>query len=193
MKRCSHCRCVKPLDEFHRHANARDGSGRANMCRECTRESQRRNRTLLCHRDRSHDRTYYQTHKAEYLANSSRWRKSTPRGRYDTTRTGARNRGLPFLLTFEQFSAFWQKPCHYCGGLITTIGLDRVDSSKGYFVDNVVPCCEVCNIIKSTLPVDAWLSHLRRIVAKADGLDVDPNAKRPALNLFTWRTKRASA
>lgn len=30
-------------------------------------------------------------------------------------------------------------------------GIDRVDSSKGYTEDNVVPCCKVCNYAKSNM------------------------------------------
>ena len=30
-------------------------------------------------------------------------------------------------------------------------GLDRVDSSKGYTIDNVVPCCAICNTAKNKM------------------------------------------
>jgi 5-methylcytosine-specific restriction endonuclease McrA len=42
------------------------------------------------------------------------------------------------------------KPCHYCNGPTgpTGAGLDRVDNSRGYAPDNVVPCCQECNRIK---------------------------------------------
>ena len=28
------------------------------------------------------------------------------------------------------------------------VGLDRLDNSKGYVLDNVVPCCDKCNRLK---------------------------------------------
>lgn len=43
---------------------------------------------------------------------------------------------------------FWQKPCFYGPHPIETIGLDRIDSTKGYTMDNLVSCCETCNRAK---------------------------------------------
>jgi hypothetical protein len=43
-----------------------------------------------------------------------------------------------------------------------TSGLDRIDSDKGYTLDNVVPCCRNCNRAKSDLTLgtfDAWLQR----------------------------------
>ncbi len=61
---------------------------------------------------------------------------------------GARRRGLDFGLSYEQFMSFWQKPCHYCGMPIKTIGLDRMDNEKGYVEGNVVSCCITHNRMK---------------------------------------------
>lgn len=45
------------------------------------------------------------------------------------------------------------RPCFYCNGPLnpTGSGLDRRDSSIGYVLDNVVPRCRACNVIKSDL------------------------------------------
>jgi len=42
-------------------------------------------------------------------------------------------------------------------------GLDRVDSDKGYSVDNVVPCCWKCNMFKNTLSLSEFLEHVNKI------------------------------
>jgi hypothetical protein len=64
---------------------------------------------------------------------------------------GAKKRNLCWELTLEQ----WQnlvigKTCHYCDGGLPEAGcaLDRKDSSVGYTINNVVPCCSECNEIK---------------------------------------------
>jgi hypothetical protein len=78
----------------------------------------------------------------------------------------AKGRGVEFLLSRDQFEAFWQQPCFYCEAEIATIGLDRIDSRQGYIVDNVRPCCTDCNTMKFALPVDVFLEKCRAIAAR---------------------------
>ena len=85
-------------------------------------------------------------------------------GSFKRYRDNAARRGHDFEMSFEQFKAFWQKPCAYCGGAITTIGLDRVNNSVGYVVENVVPCCAVCNGMKHSWPEEFFIEHCAKIV-----------------------------
>lgn len=62
---------------------------------------------------------------------------------------------------------FWQKPCHYCGEAIPTAGLDRVDNTKGYVLDNLVSCCTFCNAAKNTQTMDEFIVRCKKIVARA--------------------------
>lgn len=48
-------------------------------------------------------------------------------------------------------------------------GLDRVDSGKGYVLDNVQPCCAMCNKLKSDLEETDFLNHIARIVVHLRG------------------------
>ena len=73
---------------------------------------------------------------------------------------GAKNRELVFKLTTEQVKVFLAKECYYCGKpksncLKTKLhnnfyysGIDRIDNSKGYTLDNCVSCCMDCNKAK---------------------------------------------
>ena len=107
---------------------------------------------------------------ARYMANHekekdmARARSHTFPSRHNRYKNGAKQRGITFLLSVEEFSAFWQVDCHYCGGAIATIGLDRVDSSKGYEIGNVVPCCAMCNRIKLDHDLDALNDHMLRML-----------------------------
>jgi hypothetical protein len=90
--------------------------------------------------------------------------RTLPRGRYSTYKFGAMQRNLNFSLTIEEFTTMWQLPCTYCGDEIDTIGLDRVDNTKGYTIDNVVPCCTTCNRLKKATPVKEWIDHMVKII-----------------------------
>lgn len=81
----------------------------------------------------------------------------------------SKRRGIKFKITFEEFKTYIHKNCFYCGAppsnkmnpsygygrvcrsTLMYSGVDRKDNSKGYTLDNVVPCCKRCNRIKSDL------------------------------------------
>lgn len=106
--------------------------------------------------------------------------------KYKEKKKRAESRSKPFELTLDEFiSVFYEratikitffgligtielptvsKPCFYCG--MSSSGLDRVDSSMGYVVNNVVVCCARCNLMKFTMSTDEWLSHMRLIIER---------------------------
>jgi hypothetical protein len=66
--------------------------------------------------------------------------------------------------------------CFYCGSLPSNLcsrsrtlppepynGLDRVDNTKGYTVDNVVPCCAHCNRAKNNYTQEEFYDHIAKI------------------------------
>jgi len=60
-----------------------------------------------------------------------------------------------FGLTKEQFRTLTKKNCYYCNrpphqkrNAYTYTGIDRMDSSEGYYLKNCVPSCMECNFIK---------------------------------------------
>lgn len=90
-------------------------------------------------------------------------------------------RGLSWELTEEQFKAFTQSDCHYCGAPPSSVihgnskktkrsaytynGLDRVDNKVGYLADNLVPCDAVCNRAKNNMSYDDFVAFLKRVAA----------------------------
>jgi len=99
---------------------------------------------------------WYEQNKVYRLAQKKVYFK-TQAGKLAEYRSNSKTRGIPFLLTEEQFGGFWQVPCHYCGAEIETIGLDRVDNYGPYHIDNVVSCCWPCNESKHTSMLEEWL------------------------------------
>jgi hypothetical protein len=64
--------------------------------------------------------------------------------------------------------------CFYCGRQIKEgnlkkriegnyNGVDRVDSSKSYTLENCVPCCKNCNVMKNTLDIASFLRKIMEI------------------------------
>lgn len=100
----------------------------------------------------------------------SKIRKATPKYRHGYYKANARKRGLEFDLTLEDFEYFWKQPCVYCGGEIQTIGLDRIDNDVGYTRENSIPCCSICNSMKSGQSLLAFIERCHRI---ADRLYLD--------------------
>jgi hypothetical protein len=86
-----------------------------------------------------------------------------------------------FLLTIEEFKSITGKHCHYCGcppqpryaprktetkETATPYlgnGIDRLDSNKGYTIDNCVPCCSTCNYMKRDFVFEDFIRQCRRI------------------------------
>jgi hypothetical protein len=90
----------------------------------------------------------------------------SPTGRYRALKSGAGVRGHIFSLSFVEFMLFWQKPCHYCGEPIRSVGLDRIDNSIGYVLGNVVSCCKGCNYGKHRGPQEDYIARCIRVAKK---------------------------
>ena|ERR1700677_1245272 len=91
-------------------------------------------------------------------------------------KNAARKRNLDWGLSSEQFKAICLQDCTYCGskpsncktvkqcyGEFIYSGVDRIDSSKGYTIENCTSCCKNCNFMKRALSVNEFLNHIKKI------------------------------
>jgi hypothetical protein len=80
------------------------------------------------------------------------WRKKNPlKAAFDRKRTNARRRGIPFLLTYEDFILV------YVPGLV----LDRNDCRNGYELGNILPLSAHDNAVKgATIDKQRWQKPL---------------------------------
>ena len=86
----------------------------------------------------------------------------------------AKERGLEFNLSRETFEHLTASNCTYCGveplqfqtrfSEFKYNGIDRVDNTKGYEIENCVTCCKLCNRMKDTLSLDEFKSHIAKVV-----------------------------
>jgi hypothetical protein len=110
-----------------------------------------------------------------YLENKSRiikklrHKKETLSGRICEWKKGAKRRGIEWLLTEEDIKSL-PLVCHYTGtslvmevGHSNTISIDRVDSAKPYSLENVVMCCSMINIMKSTFDRTEFIKTCKQI------------------------------
>ena len=81
--------------------------------------------------------------------------------RYCTLKAKAKNKNQKFLISFVNFKILIKKHCYYCNKEPNPFnGIDRIDSSKGYEIDNCVACCAVCNFAKHKLTQKEFAEHI---------------------------------
>lgn len=97
----------------------------------------------------------------------------------------ARKRNLEWKLDKASSVALILSSCHYCGSppankikgsrgsVFAYNGIDRVNNSDGYTVENTVSCCSICNHAKHTLSSDVfteWILKAANHLNAANGL-----------------------
>ena len=94
-------------------------------------------------------------------------------------KSNAKSRDIQVEITKEYFTNKIKENCYYCGDspivsqfsktrnrskiLVSHNGIDRVDSSKGYTIDNIVTCCSICNIMKNKFNEDVFFDKITKI------------------------------
>lgn len=86
---------------------------------------------------------------------------------------GAKDRGLSFNLSFEEFMGLTKLNCFYCGvkpkqiqkasgGNYIYNGIDRKSPKIGYTTNNCTPCCKICNRAKLDMSFKSFQNYLTR-------------------------------
>lgn len=101
---------------------------------------------------------------------------------YRTYKRGAIDRNIDFNLSFEDFNKIIQKNCYYCNSepkppsseklkargntqqpTFYHNGIDRIDPKDGYNIDNIVPCCSMCNYMKHIYNREEFFNQIIKI------------------------------
>lgn len=86
-------------------------------------------------------------------------------------KTRAKNKKFDFELSEEKFHEITSGPCYLCGkeeSLEHKNGLDRVNNSIGYVLENVQSCCGECNFMKRQLSLEKFLEKLNDIFSNTE-------------------------
>jgi len=86
-----------------------------------------------------------------------------------------------FKLSRKQFVELVNQNCHYCNAPPSNMsktklyknyslysGIDRVNNEKGYVIGNCVPCCKVCNRMKSSMGYEDFINHIESIASNLE-------------------------
>ena len=102
----------------------------------------------------------------------------------DRYKRQAQKRGYSFELSEIEFKNLVNKNCYYCGkepqqkskpvgsfGLYVYNGIDRLDNTKDYTIDNVITCCRRCNRAKDTMSCKEffeWITNINLQIEKRE-------------------------
>lgn len=99
----------------------------------------------------------------------------------------ASGRGLTWELTDDMAYEMFAGVCHFCNkppsnyatygkaphirdhNGFTYSGIDKLDNSVGYTIENSVPCCKECNFMKSSHTEEAYIKHCMEVAKKWAG------------------------
>lgn len=96
---------------------------------------------------------------------------------------GSQRRNYTWELTDEECRKLFCGNCIYCGSPPMNVrnsrttpyvysGIDRVDNTKGYTMDNCVSCCKTCNRAKDTMTVEEFTTWIRRVAKHLDNMEL---------------------
>jgi hypothetical protein len=81
-----------------------------------------------------------------------------------------------FTIELDEFKKLIFSNCYYCGteplretkrknhnGKISYNGIDRVDNSVGYILNNCVPCCTTCNLAKRDMGQTEFITWANKV------------------------------
>lgn len=86
----------------------------------------------------------------------------SPKGTHARLKGRAKHDNIVFDMDRDEFVSWWAEQelnCHYCGRSLDVsngqkklngYSIDRKDNGKGYTLDNIVLCCNRCNMAKGS-------------------------------------------
>jgi hypothetical protein len=95
-------------------------------------------------------------------------------GCYSDYRRRALKKQLDFLITPDDYNLIIKKDCFICGKKSDQHhqnGIDRMDNTKGYILENINACCCECNLIKKDYVYEDIINKFLLIHKKQDSIN----------------------
>lgn len=90
-------------------------------------------------------------------------------GRFTRAKGLAKQKEVTWNIGKEDYIALLKNSCFYCGlenNVETGIGLDRLDTTLGYSLENCVNCCWECNVVRSNLFTIKQMKIIGQVIRK---------------------------
>lgn len=159
-KRCFKCGVVKPIADFYKHPQMKDGH--LNKCKECTRADTQRNYADHIDYYHKYDQDRYRKNKDRLLAHIYRGIVNRCNGvqrKYSSTGTTPisiaewKSFCTSTRAEFDKLYDAWEK-----SGFQRRMApsIDRIDNNRGYTIDNMQWLSQSDNSRKGTMPLSEW-------------------------------------
>jgi hypothetical protein len=158
-KKCTKCQRLLPIGEFTKNKNQPDGY--FYRCKECENKRKKEFYYSGYNKIMSEKQPSRREYTKTYFNNMDIFKL-----RFRTAKQRARKSGLEFNITLEHILSLYEKQnriCYISGVELSlekhsprTVSLDRIDSSKGYVIGNVVLCTDFINRSKSDYTIDEF-------------------------------------
>lgn len=186
-KVCSKCSLLKNIDQFYLYKKTNKYRG---VCKACQNaldyEWKKNNKDKVKEIKKRYINKNKEKIKIDTKQRNTEWylknkekislNRHTLKKRYERYIQNCKNKNREFSLSEEQFKEITSRKCFYCGGFniaenniisiedLKYCGIDRVDNSRPYVIDNCVSCCNVCNRMKLELKMEDFIQHIKKIL-----------------------------
>ena len=131
----------------------------------------------------------------EKVAEMNQLRNEDVNYHYQIYKRSAMIKILEFTITEEEYLLKVVNPCYYCRIIQEKgfNGLDRLDSTIGYTLENIVSCCQMCNMMKGSLGPTIFIHRCEHILTNVKILegklypDEFPDTKGSSYSHYTQR------
>lgn len=161
-KICKRCQQEKPFSEFHKMQKS--STGIRNTCKQCRKIEKQEYSSKAEVKQKAAENYQKNKHLMRDRLNKYYW---TLVSQFHQYLKSAKKRKIEWSLSKEDCELFYNKECHYCSSTYPALGIDRVDNTKGYTIDNCVPCCKKCNWMKRDMTKEEFIYQIRQIYKKA--------------------------
>lgn len=162
-RRCRVCGVEKECsaENFYHYRNGKIDT----RCKPCSRTYYLRRYYKDVNAWRERERIKYRNRSDSQKIKDRTWHRAwtkRPEGIFNTYKKRARDAGLEFSLSKEDFFRLLGKACVYCGQL--AMGVDRLNNLIGYRKDNCASCCGRCNKMKLDMTIEEFLTQCRMVL-----------------------------